>query len=557
MLNDLRQQPTSDSISHVARRNRGIIVDSSVFFLCVLSFFLSWIESTINSDSHHWGFMYVPALDLTKGLVPYKQVLIAYGYLTTWLQAISLNLLGDSLKSIGLVTGLFYSLSLWLSYRVFLTFLSKSLSLFSVLLIFLLHPYIVHPWPNYFSYTLELLSLLAFINGRTPVVSRFIAGVCLGLACLLRYSSIVAILSPFVIYLCYEVFIVSTDRRLGLKRLMLFGAGFIAPLVWFFGFLLSKRAWYDFYIQNRVIAESWDRGVTLLNFLPRLLNHIVLADTWPIRDSRSICFSVVFCVALVAVCYLVRKVFLLKKGLSKTENTLVLVSLVTLCGYLNSIHIYQIFRLINGSSIGVGLIVYALGKPAKWKDRKGIKPALIVASIILCSIWSKSLLFTETSSVYLPWNRNIFAGKRVRGAKIEMFQGKWLSDEYYNFYDEVSGILSRFDRSYYVINYTWDPLLTVLGSLKRAQIVPFYLGPPFYLPFAENGYRDEPREIEQIIASKKAVILTTAERKVPGYKLVFAKPWSKDTPWFAQISGMKLYISIPEVALEEAARSGR
>ena len=55
--------------------------------------------------------MYVPALDLKHGLVPYKEILIAYGYLTTWIQSVSLTVLGDSLMSIGIVTGLFYSLA--------------------------------------------------------------------------------------------------------------------------------------------------------------------------------------------------------------------------------------------------------------------------------------------------------------------------------------------------------------------------------------------------------------------------------------------------------------
>ncbi len=154
--------------------------------------------------------MYVPAFDFNQGLVPYKQIFIAYGYLTTWIQAVSLTVLGNSLKSIGIVTGLSYSLSLFLSYRVFLAFLSKPLSAFSVLLIFLIHPYIVHPWPNYFSYTLQLICLLLFIKARTIAVNRFAAGVCLGLACLFRYSSAVAIVPPFLIYLGYEAFLIDT-----------------------------------------------------------------------------------------------------------------------------------------------------------------------------------------------------------------------------------------------------------------------------------------------------------------------------------------------------------
>lgn len=488
--------------------------------------------------------MYAPALDLKQGLVPYKDTLIAYGYLTNWIQSISLTLLGESLKSIGIATGAFYSLSLFLSYRIFLIFLSKPLSLFSVLLIFLIHPYIVHPWPNYFSYTLELLALLLFLNRGSAAVNRFGAGICLGLACLFRYSSAVAVIPPFFIYLCYEVFLSKDDRKLSIQRTSLFSLGLFIPFLWFFAFLISKNTLYDFYIQNRVIAEAWSRGVTVWNILPSLFKYIIFADTWPQRDSRSICFSIIFFFALIVVCHVGTKIFSYKKDLSRTDSAILIVSLAALCGYLNSAHLYQIFRLINGASIGIGVVIYSVDNLSRHFHR--IRPALAVGAVVLCSIWTRTLLFTETSSVYLPWDRHSFTEKAVTPTDLKIFQGKRISEEYYNFYKEVSGTLAQFDHTYYIVNYTWDPLFTVLSNLKKPQLVPFYLGPPYYLPFAEYGYRDEPARIEQIITSKKAIILTSEERKIAGYKLVFAKPWSKDTPWFAREEGMKLYISVPE-----------
>ena len=520
------------------------IADWSVVCLCAISLIFSWIESVINCDSHHWGFMYVPAFDFKQGLVPYKQIFIAYGYLSTWIQAVSLTLLGNSLKSIGIVTGIFYSLSLLLSYRVFLTFISKPLSAFSVLLIFLIHPYIVHPWPNYFCYTLELMCLLLFVKGKTITISRLAAGVCLGLACLFRYSAAPAIVPPFLVYSCYEIFLIDTGWRLRVKGAVLFGLGFLAPLLCFVGLLISENAYFDFYLQNRVIAESWNRGITVRNALPKLLEHIVLADTWPVRDTRSIAFSIIFSVAVIVLGYLGWKI-LLKRKLSRTENSMLIVSLVAVFGYLNSIHIYQIFRLVNGASVGIGLVIYVVERMA---SRSGtvVRRSLIACAVIVCLAWSRNLLFRSNSSVYLPWSRGSLIRPVVTEARISFFEGKRLSKEYYGFYEEVLGIFSKFDDSYYVVNYTWDPLLTVLGGLKRVQIVPFYLDPPFYLPIAEHGYPEETRRIADAISSRKAIVLTTKERTIPGYKVVFAKPWSGDTPWFAQMKGMKLYINIPD-----------
>src|SRR5262249_39628275 len=148
---------------------------------------------------------YVQAIDIKRGLIPHKETVIFYGYLTSWIQGLSLNLFGDSLKSIGIATGAFYSVTFFLSYKIFLKFLSKPLSCLSVLLIFFLHVRIVFPWPNYFVYTFQLLSILSFISDRK--INRFFSGLCLGLAWLCRYSSIVAILPPFLIFIGYELLI--------------------------------------------------------------------------------------------------------------------------------------------------------------------------------------------------------------------------------------------------------------------------------------------------------------------------------------------------------------
>jgi hypothetical protein len=110
----------------------------------------------------------------------------------------------------------------------------------------------------------------------------------------------------------------------------------------------------------------------------------------------------------------------------------------------------------------------------------------------------------------------------------------------------VLGTFSKFDSFYCVINYTWDPPLTVLGGLKRVQIIPFYLDPPYYLPIAEHGYPEETRKIGYAISSRKAIVLTTKERTMPGYKVVFSKQWLEGTPWFARLEGMKLHINIPD-----------
>ena len=147
--------------------------DLLVIIICLASFCCSWIESVVNNDYAHWAWYYVPALDLFRGAVPYADTLIPYGYLSSLIQSFSLAVFGERLLSIGIITGLFYSLSLFLSYLVFLKFLKKGLAFVSVLLIFLIHPYIIYPAPNYFVYPFQLLALIFFFAIHKTVITLF------------------------------------------------------------------------------------------------------------------------------------------------------------------------------------------------------------------------------------------------------------------------------------------------------------------------------------------------------------------------------------------------
>ena len=74
----------------------GRVFDFSVLLICCLSFGFSWIESRVNLDSHHCGLMYVQALDLKRGLIPYKETFTIYGILTS-LMDIKLFLISPTL----------------------------------------------------------------------------------------------------------------------------------------------------------------------------------------------------------------------------------------------------------------------------------------------------------------------------------------------------------------------------------------------------------------------------------------------------------------------------
>ena len=225
------------------------------------------IESIVNYDNLHWGAAYIAALDLKRGAIPHSETLIFYGYIYSWIQNVALILFGERLMSVGIITGLFYSLTLFLSYLVFLRFLKNSLAFASVLLIFLIHPYIIYPAANYFAYTFQLLALFFFLRYSDHRLNGLLAGFFLSMSVLSRYSSFIAIIPPFVIMLCWEFFTIKGARKSVIKKITIVSCGFIIPSLIFFIYLAMNSALNDFFYQNKMLINIMGRAGDIYTWL--------------------------------------------------------------------------------------------------------------------------------------------------------------------------------------------------------------------------------------------------------------------------------------------------
>ncbi|MDZ8257298.1 glycosyltransferase family 39 protein [Nostoc sp. ChiQUE01b] len=520
----------------------GKIFDFAVLLICCLSFGFSCIESSVNIDSFHWGFMYVQALDIKRGLIPYKETFNGYGIITSLIQNLSLTFFGERMISIGIMTGVFYATSIFFSYKLFLKILPKYLAYLSILLIFLLHAYIIYPWPNYYSYTFLLLSLLIIFSTNQKKYF-FLAGLFLGLSLLSRNSSIIAIIPPFLLFFVYNIVFKKTERDT-FSKIVFFSLGFLVPLLLFLFFLINHNTLNDFLIQNKIMLLDSARNITILNFLPRLLKNIFTLQGETFNpDSRLFFFTIIFVWNLVTLFYILYQL-LLNKILTKDESILIVFCLVTIFGYLNAIHYYEVFRLVNSSSLGIGVIIHTVFRMSQRLKRE-IKIIIILPLISICFIWGNSIIFSETSSVYFPWKLDVLTGKGVMTTEIGILKGKILSKKYYDFYQEVYQKISENNHVPYIVNYTDDSVAMVINNLQRVQISSLS---SLYFAGVEQAYLNEANKIQKIINAKKAVILSIKDLHIPGYKVVFIKPWVYgEVPWLNDDKwDESLYISVPE-----------
>jgi hypothetical protein len=239
-----------------------ILPDILVVVFCLISIGFSIIESRLNTDAHHWGLMYVNAADLNEGLIPYREIFIQYGFLTTLIQSLSLNVFGNTVVSVGIITGIFYAANIFLCYCLWQKVMNRWLSALSAMLMFLVHDYITYPWANYFSYTFLLISLLCLTASPQKRNSYLLAGVFLGLSILARQSPL-PLLAPIYLYFLLLYFSsVQELRKEYLKNILMFHAGMIGVIGVFLLYLVKESALEDL---DKSEFHNWNRLQKFVN----------------------------------------------------------------------------------------------------------------------------------------------------------------------------------------------------------------------------------------------------------------------------------------------------
>jgi hypothetical protein len=550
------------------------IFHACILLICVGSIGFSIVEGVSNFDFHHPGLMFSPAIDLKHGLKPFKEVAILYGYLTTYFQSLSFYVFGENLLSIWILTGIFYACSLGLFYRIFQSVMSPKLSFLTVLLIFLVHPYSVYPWPNYYSCAFNLLAILLLARtffDRSPAISPShtlsrrdrifsgLAGVAMALAILCRYSAIVSICLPPVVFFVAEFCWSEKALRNRLFRqglLILLGA--LTAFLLFAAYCLYAGVGNDFLTQYQIVSEVWQShfstilgyrsGSVGVLFLGSLLKNIY---TFAFQENlRLSIFSVNFLLMVVfSSCYIFLKMVNLDRTfkqdnsgsnqflkLNNFDRLAFFLGLSSIFSYANSIHIYESFRLANGASIGFGVVIYLLlVRVPEWfeikrNSQRFYRFLMLVLITFLASCFLKNLLplnklqwnsYWDTTRI-MQWRGNQIHSKAFAHQMLPI----WAEEHYGKFAE----ILEKFDDSYIIVNNTNDTLLNVVSDKHKAYLLPASIVPGFWEKMGdlERG--------KLAIASGKAIIITHNRLDMPeGYHEVLQRqtlsvPVNTDAP---------------------------
>lgn len=420
-------------------------------------------------DHVHWGLMLGNAKDFVAGMVPYKDIYILYGFLTTLLHSLAYVLLGENLQSLIIFTSVAYAIGLLFIYFISNHILnSRGLSLCVLTSCFLFHPITIYPWSNYLAFPFLLSGLLLSIQSKSTA-RLFFSGALFGLAVLAREG-----LAPAVIAYIFANAIVDGLNSIKTRRQIIWHIcstllGLLLPI---FSFLLYLKIidaisfWHDLSWQlPKIYAREFFPHMTGFKLIDPLFNQIFKG--FARLDVRWILVGLII-MANVAVIL----IGLLNKKYRIQNHTNIQLAIFSLLLLSSSLHLPEVFRIATGSIVGL-INVYALLRSLRIQ-KIGF---LLIASLLLIDIApADSGESFNTTNYFVPSKDILDQAKPVSSPSYFKNQ-KWDADAqfyYQSISKDLAHIAAKCDIQFHY-NTTYDTFLQILSPFKKSQLAPFYL----------------------------------------------------------------------------------
>jgi hypothetical protein len=324
----------------------------------------------------------------------------------------------------------------------------------------------------------------------------------------LARQSVLPIILPIYLYfgLLYFSSEEEKEQKINFKNFLILNTGFFSVITLFLLYIIRESALTEWVHQSFTIAKFYVHKNLWLNFLLCLLK----GGSTRGRDARTILYSLIFFNALIVGGIVFIKAT--KNQLTDKIKLLFLLSAVTFFGYLNSLHIYDVFRLQSASSLGFGLLIFSLNyfsqKFKKWK--------IFIFNIPIISLFIyliSTLLFTATPAINIPWNQSLLFSNQLKAPEdVPILKDKLSNREEREYYQTLTHTLYHYSCQLdYLINFSRNSYFLHLSSrFKLIQRSPFYDPGLSALIF-----QDEQKRIAELIAEQKAIIMMPDKKLLP------------------------------------------
>jgi len=437
-------------------RSRNGIVD--LLFLSIVGFYVFWVsyeQAVYTYSPHHWGLMFSNVVDLDNGFLPYKDIFIQYGLLTTLFQWVAYLLLGGHILSIGIATAAIYVASLVLIYAISLKILADRLYAIIVTCIFVsFHSVVLYPWANYISFFFILLAIFVLFS---EVSSKFfLFGFFLSLAILSREGQAL----PILVFLIYWSLLNMLLKK-NIREVVVAIIGFLLPIAIFMVYLFDSGIFSYWQISSLslpkvYIANSFPHMGSIASALAEFTRN--LFDQISLINTRFLLLLFLLLIGtFVSLLWLPR----IREERFYRLNIVLAISFLSLA---SALHLTEPFRVATGLLfLTIPVVFYFYNKRR--------------CAVAMVTFFVSSLIFLDKD----PHNYFHVSANEVllqHGEAIHpMFSGKIWPVERTQYYDSVQADLRQID-DYdcdikYHYNGTWDAYLHVLSPFEKYQVAPF------------------------------------------------------------------------------------
>ena len=418
-----------------------------LFFFIYSSIFLRYYY-----DGHHIGLLYSNALDLLNGRVPFKEIFIQYGFLTTLIHSFVLKIFFNKVFFLTLSSIFFYLLSIFFISKSVFNYTSKySYAFLSTIIILFNHPIPWLPWPNYLSFFFISVSIFFISKKKKKLIN---IGFFLSLAVLSRQDFLIGIITGSFFL---SLFNIIKKNKISFKDIVSLIIGFISPFIIFLIYLININ-----------VLDIWINYLTIPNFY---------IETYETSYSKLISNFIFFFISesffnfittpqffIISLILITNTILIILRLFNKIKINNDLFFIILLSSFLSSVCLkIELFRLYTSIIIGLIPLIYFISELKSYEFKKKI-----ILTIILPSLFS--FIFYPTGNNPL-FTKIDFINVKTSNIISELSLNKWPHQKI-NSMNQIYNLVNKCNVEY-LENLTFDTIYSTIGNLNRIRILPY------------------------------------------------------------------------------------
>ena len=355
-------------------RQKNLLTSANFFKLLFIilpftSFFFSLYQLNHQYDGHHHGIVFSISEDFLNGKIPYKDFLPHYGMFFIFLNSIFIKVFFNSIYG----TYFLLSLSKGITFLIFGMIIKKKfgekIAIPAMIIMFLLHPFVDTPWPDYLFFSFLLLSFYIVIISRNNFLF-LLSGIFYSLAGLTKDNFMITLFFCIILFFIFLYFLKIIKKKVINNNLIniYWFFGYLIPLIAFFAYLKYNLILYEYLNHFKIgsLATKYYCTSTTNLFFLRTLDCGFIALKHLFQNSITKIFTEPYWffflfIIVTNIFFIINIIFFDKKKIINNEKKLMIwISFLSLILFSNNLYFLTVQRLFTGVSIGTIVLIYLI-----------------------------------------------------------------------------------------------------------------------------------------------------------------------------------------------------